>query len=108
MSASVALSALGLAITISTNPVYGFGQRLEGAKQCDFGSIKVLGNETHLFLKYKDSVHTFYRKPVNKGVKNILRFETANRSHIYLQLQDKSMLLDYINMRPILNECKDL
>ena len=119
MDASLALSIIGLGFSLATNPVYGIElvqkpgpfvlQKLEGKKSCDFADIKVLSkNDKTIYLKYKNVVYTMHRKPTAKGVKNVKRFETEKRNLVFLQLPEKAMLLDHVNMRPLLNECLDV
>lgn len=118
MDASLLLSVVGLGFSLATNPVYGIElvqkpgpfvlQKLEGKKSCDFADIKVLSKNNVVYLKYNNVVYTMYSKPTAKGVKNVKRFETAKRNLVYLQLPEKAMLLDHVNMRPLLNECLDV
>lgn len=118
MDASLLLSAIGLTLSVATNPAFGIElvqkpgpfvlQKLEGKKSCDFGEVRVLNSGETIFLKYKDNVHVMHQKPTAKGVKNVKRFETVNRNLVFLQLPEKAMLLDQARMKPILNECLDV
>lgn len=107
MDAAVVLSAVGLVYTLVA-PSFKV-QKTEGPKKCDFASIKVLQkSEDKIYMKYNDRVYVMDKVATADGVKNVKRFETRDYKFVYLQLPEKSMLLDNHDMKPILNDCLDI
>lgn len=107
MDAAVVLSAIGLAYTV-ISPSFKV-QNVEGPKKCDFASIQVLQKgDNKIYMKYDGRVYVMDRVATNDGVKNVKRFETRDHVFTYLQLPEKSMLLNSKEMKPILNDCLDI
>jgi len=112
MDASILISLLGLVITTSNSAQAYKPQKLEGAKACEHTILKTLYSEKYqrLYVKYQNPNNTtmifsMVEKPTNTGVR---RFETDNGNVVFLQLPEKSMLLDNKNMKPIVSECRDV
>ena len=105
MSASVVLGVLGLAFSASnalSGPSYP-KQDLEGVKTCETEVMRVLLRDDVLYVKIRDRVLTFTEKPTQT---NVRRFETYDSKLVFLQLPEKTMLLDNVRMKPLLTECK--
>ena len=108
MDVSTILSIIGLGITTSTASYAFTLQSLEGTKACEDRVIQTLYVDERLYMKMNGKVYTMVRVPTAKGVKNVRRFETRDRSVAFLQLPEKALVLDNVQMRPITNECRDI
>lgn len=100
-------SVAGLAFTVTTaTNSHAFKlQEIEGTKICDNQTIRVLYREEKVYIRTTDRVYTFASVPTNKGVTNVKRFETKDRTLSFLQLPEKAMILNNATMRPVSNDC---
>lgn len=106
MDPTVVLSAVGMAFTISAANSHAFKlQELEGTKVCDNQTIRVLYRDDKVYLRTAQKVYTMAAVPTNRGVNNVKRFETRDRTITFMQLPEKAMILDNAKMTPISNDC---
>lgn len=108
MEPTIVMSIAGLAMTAATTVQAFQVQNLEGTKVCDNRTIRVLYKDDKLYLNMDSKIFTMVKVPTNKGVNNVRRFETRDRSLAYLQLPEKSMILNNKTMRPVTNDCLDV
>lgn len=108
MDPSVIISTVGLLVALA-NPTPGQANKelITGTKVCEGNYIiKVLvRDETGtMYIKANGRVFVLNEREVDTGVR---RFDSKDGTLIYIQQPHKAIVLDGVNMKPVLDECKN-
>ena len=103
------ISTVGLLVALANpTPNQINTEKVTGVKVCENDVVlKVLLREETgtMYIKAENNrIFVLQEKQVDTGVR---RFESKDKTLIYIQQPNKAVILDGVNMRPVVDECKN-